>query len=207
MKATTKRTSAAAAASLVIALMAAGCAQLGQVGDILGGALPGQGGDVLAEVQGVDSYDREIRIRTDDGRTADVHYDDNTRVVYQNREYAVTALERGDLVRMRIQETSTGALYTDLVEVEQSAGERQDSGFPTSSRVERMEGNVSWIDYQSDQFLLDSRNNGDIMVNLPANPPSDMVRDFRNLDRNDYVRVEVEWLNDRHVELVAFDWR
>lgn len=207
MKASMNRKSVAAAATLIVALSAAGCAQLGQVGDILGGALPGQGGDVLAEVQAVDDRDREIRIRTDDGRTADVGYDENTRVVYQNREYPVTALERGDLVRMRVQETTTGALYTDLVEVEQSAQERQDGGFPAGSSVDRMEGSVSWIDYDTDQFLLDSRDNGDVMVNLPPNPPSDMVRDFRNLDRNDYVRVQVEWLNQRQVELVAFEWR
>lgn len=207
MKALMNRKGVAAAAMLIVALSGAGCAQLGQVGDILGGALPGQGGDVLAEVQAVDDRDREIRIRTDDGQTADVGYDQNTRVVYQNREYPVTALERGDLVRMRVQETATGALYTDLVEVEQSAQERQDGGFPASSSADRMEGSVSWIDYDTDQFLLDSRDNGDVMVNLPPNPPSDMMRDFRNLDRNDYVRVEVEWLNQQQVELVAFDWR
>lgn len=208
MKASMNRKGVAAAATLIVAFSAAGCAQLGQVADIFGGALPGQGGEVLAEVQEVDDREREIRIRTDDGRTADVRYDGDTRVVYQNREYPVTALERGDLVRMRIEETTTGALYTDLVEVEQSAQERQQGGgFPAGSSVERMEGSVSWIDYDTDQFLLDSRDNGDVMVNLPPNPPSDMVRDFRNLDRNDYVRVEVEWLNQQQVQLVAFDWR
>lgn len=194
--------SRATTATLIIALAGTGCAQMGDFGDILGGALPGQGGDLRAEVQSVDTRDREIHVRTDDGRSADVLYDDRTRVVYRNQDYAVTALERGDLVRMRVEETRTGALYTDLVEVEQSASERPDSG-----SEQRMEGSVTWIDDGSGQFLLDTRSEGDVMVNLPRNPPSDMVRDFRNLDRNDYVRVEVRWISQRQVELVRFGWR
>lgn len=192
----------AVTATLIIALAGTGCAQMGEFEDILGGALPGQGGDLRAEVQSVDTRDREIHVRTDDGRSADVLYDEGTRVVYRNQEYSVRALERGDLVRMRVEETRTGALYTDLVEVEQSVSERQDSG-----SAQRMEGSVTWIDDASGQFLLDPRNEGEVMVNLPSNPPSDMVRDFRNLDRNDYVRLEVRWISQRQVELVRFGWR
>ncbi len=202
MKASIGTKSRAVTATLIVALAGTGCAQMGDVGDILGGALPGQGGDLRAEVQSVDTRDREIHVRTDDGRSADVLYDDRTRVVYRNQDYAVTALERGDLVRMRVEETRGGALYTDLVEVEQSVSERQDSG-----SAQRMEGSVTWIDDGSGQFLLDTRSEGDVMVNLPRNPPSDMVRDFRNLDRNDYVRVEVRWISQRQVELVRFGWR
>lgn len=202
MKASIGTKSRAVTATLIVALAGTGCAQMGDVGDILGGALPGQGGDLRAEVQSVDTRDREIQVRTDDGRSADVLYDERTRVVYRNQDYAVTALERGDLVRMRVEETRGGALYTDLVEVEQSVSERQDSG-----SAQRMEGSVTWIDDGSGQFLLDTRSEGDVMVNLPRNPPSDMVRDFRNLDRNDYVRVEVRWISQRQVELVRFGWR
>lgn len=207
MKVSIGTKSRAATATLVIALAGTGCAQMGGFEDILGGALPGQGGDLRAEVQSVDTRDREIQVRTDDGRSADVLYDDRTRVVYRDQEYPVRALERGDLVRMRVEETRTGALYTDLVEVEQSVGERQESDFPSGSSAQRMEGSVTWIDDGNGQFLLDTRSEGDVMVNLPRNPPSEMVRDFRNLDRNDYVRVEVRWISQRQAELVRFGWR
>lgn len=202
MKASIGTKGRAVTATLMLALAGTGCAQMGGFEDILGGGLPGQGGDLRAEVQSVDTRDREIHVRTDDGRSAAVLYDERTRVVYRNQDYSVTALERGDLVRMRVEETRTGTLYTDLVEVERSVSEGQDSG---SAR--RMEGSVTWIDDASGQFLLDTRNEGDVMVNLPNNPPSDMVRDFRNLDRNDYVRVEVRWISQRQVELVRFGWR
>lgn len=207
MKASMKTKGAALTATLIMALAGAGCAQLGQVGDILGTGTPGQGGDLVAEVESVDSRARAIRVRTEQGRSADVLYDDRTRVVYRNEEYPVSALERGDLVRMRVQETRTGDLYTDLVEVERSVDERQDSSFPAGSSVQRLEGSVSWIDYDAHQFLLRSRDEGDVMVNLPRDAPSAMVRDFRSLDRNDNIRVEARWLTQRQMELVRFGWR
>ena len=100
--------------------------------DTLGGVLnaPGSsdGTAVLnAEVQDNDDVRQILRIRTTDGREAEVRWDAGTDVIYLNNHYSPAALERGDLVQIRIRETSDGELYTDHVLVTES---RQERGIP-----------------------------------------------------------------------------
>src|SRR6266540_2867348 len=75
-----------------------GCHELGHV-DGLGDY--GSSNDIVGEVQNVDTRAWEIEIRTDSGRTSIVRYDNNTQVVYQQRNYSVDNLERGDYVDSR----------------------------------------------------------------------------------------------------------
>lgn len=193
-----------ALASLAAAATLAGCSTLGDLGSILGGA-PGTGSEVRAEIQEVDEWREEIAFETQDRRTGVVSFDERTRVVYQNREYPVTALERGDLVRMRLSETAGGELYTDLIEVEQSADQRTSDPWG-SGQNERLEGNVAWIDQDRGQFLLDLRSGAEVMVNLPQGAPNQMVYEFQRLDRGDYVRIEARPISNQQVEIVRFGW-
>jgi len=107
---------------LIFPLLAfAGCHELGHDG-------PGDYGSVSSsnitgEIQYVDTRALEIEIRADSGRTSVVRYDNNTRVVYQQRNYAVSNLEPGDQVAMRTQDRN-GRLYTDLVTVRDSVQNR-----------------------------------------------------------------------------------
>lgn len=48
-----------------------------------------------------------------------VNYDNRTQVVYNNQGYAVTALEPGDIVNMRISQTGNNQYYTDYIQVTQ----------------------------------------------------------------------------------------
>ncbi|HEU0078166.1 MAG TPA: hypothetical protein VFQ76_10985, partial [Longimicrobiaceae bacterium] len=108
-----------------------GCAgtNLGALGDILGGAMGGAGGQpgqgqMVVEVQGVDTRQQVISVRTQQGQQGNVLFDQNTIVTYQNQQYPVTALERGDVVAMQVQQTQQGQPYVSRIDVQQSVQER-----------------------------------------------------------------------------------
>jgi hypothetical protein len=109
-------------------LAAAGCSgnTLGTLGDILGmpsGAA--QTGQLAAEIRQVDTQQQRIQVRTQDGQSGYVQYDENTVVVYRQQEYAVTALERGDVVTLHVQQDARGNLFTSRIDVQQSVQERR----------------------------------------------------------------------------------
>lgn len=117
----------AAPALMLFAL--AGCSG-GGLGDILGGVLnspSSRGGTATLDVEIVanDTQRQLLQVRTNDGREGVIRWDSGTEVVYNNERYSAAALERGDLVQMRVQETRDGELYTDYVYVTRSAQERR----------------------------------------------------------------------------------
>src|SRR5687768_14587248 len=104
-------------ACALFALTLSGCAGSG-IGDVLGGVLGGgqpagqpESGTVVAEVRSVNTRDQMIRVRTDDGETADIRYDSRTTVSYRDRNYEVDALETGDVVRMDITRNNQNEYY------------------------------------------------------------------------------------------------
>jgi hypothetical protein len=107
---------------------------LGGLGDILGSVMGGAAGtqqgqqqaqQVQAEVQQLDTQRQRVAIRTSQGQTGSVLYDDRTVVVYRQQQYPVTALERGDIVNMQLLQTSQNEIYVARVDVVQSVQERQ----------------------------------------------------------------------------------
>ena len=104
-------------------LLLSGCSELGQIG------FPGDygnwgGSDLVGEVRDVDTRARQIELSTDAGRKFLVKYDNNTRVSYRQRDYAVANLEPGDYVAMRAQQDRDGRYFTDLITVKESVQER-----------------------------------------------------------------------------------
>lgn len=105
---------------------------LGTLGDILGAAT-GQGGggqqqqqqQIQAEIQRVDANDQRVYVRTREGRDGSVRFDQNTAVIYQQQQYPVTALERGDLVNLTVRQISQNELYASRFDVVQSVQDRQ----------------------------------------------------------------------------------
>jgi hypothetical protein len=79
---------------------------LGSIGDIiLGSPSAEQSSDVRGTVSSVDTGARRIDLNVtyvnnlrdnNNGQRGSIYYDNNTRVVYQDRDYNVTDLERGD---------------------------------------------------------------------------------------------------------------
>lgn len=112
---------------VAVLVASAGCASAGVGGT--GGALsaPSEEGataTVSGEILDNDPAAQQLRIRTDDGREGIVRWDTETRVIYKTETYEARALERGDRVQMRIEQTSDGEIYTEYVLVTESAQER-----------------------------------------------------------------------------------
>jgi len=104
-------------------LVSGGCSNLGSIGNILGSVLGQQGSQqqIDAEIQQVDAAGGRIYVRTQDGQTGAVRVDSRTQVVYNNQSYPVTALERGDIVRIHLQQTQNNELYATRIDVLRSA--------------------------------------------------------------------------------------
>src|SRR6185295_1728989 len=99
---------------LAALLLAAGCGStgnggLGSIGDIiLGSPSTTQSSDVKGTVSNVDTSNRRIdlnvsyinNLRNSSGQQGSIYYDNNTRVVYQNNNYNVADLERGDEIEV-----------------------------------------------------------------------------------------------------------
>lgn len=92
-------------AAALLLLAACGTSGLGGLGTILGSPSSTRPSNIQGTVNYVDanagvinldvSYVNNLR-ETQSGQT--IYYDNNTRVVYQGRDYRVTDLERGDQV-------------------------------------------------------------------------------------------------------------
>ncbi len=112
-----------AAATLVLF---AGCSNMGSIGNILGSVLGGMGGQqqqqqLEAEVQSVDANSGRLYVRTRDGQNGTIRVDNNTQVVFNNQRYPITSLERGDIVRIQLQQTQNNELYATRIDVLRSS--------------------------------------------------------------------------------------
>lgn len=179
----------------ILALAFAGCGgnTLGQLGEVLGQAAgvpagSAQTGQLTAEIRAVDTQRRTIQVATQDGQTGSVQYDQNTVVVYQQQQHPVTALERGDIVVMQVQQTQN-ALYTSRIDVQQSVQERQGTGTTTTGSIMQFNGRVTQINHNEGWFVLQSQS-GNVTIMLPYNPPQATLNYFHSLRVNSTVRLE-----------------
>lgn len=93
--------------SVVLLATACGSSTLGDLGSILGSPSASQPSAVTGVVTGVDTSAQRIdlnvtyvnQLRPNSSQsTGSIYYDSNTRVVYGNKNYNVSDLERGDEV-------------------------------------------------------------------------------------------------------------
>jgi len=181
-------------------LAVAGCPELGQLGDL--GDYGSSSTSVVGEVRHVDTRAREIEVRTDRGRTSSIRYDNQTRVTYRQRDYAVSDLEPGDYIAVRTREDRNGRLYTDQITVRESVQDRSGSG--RFNRADRLEGTVEHIDTRRGLFELRGRQDRLVVVTLPYNAPRSVSDRFNRLREGDFVRVEGRFLNPERFELESF---
>jgi exosome complex RNA-binding protein Csl4 len=169
-----------------------GCHELGHV-DGLGDY--GSPNDVVGEVRHVDTRAREIEIRTDSGRTSIIRYDNNTQVVYQQRNYSVDNLERGDYVAARVQRDRNGRDFTDSITVRESVQDRGYSSGGGRGRLDRAEGRVEYVDSRRGTFEIRDQRNRLIVVSVAFNAPRAVTDQFNRLRNGDYVRIEGRSVN------------
>lgn len=188
----------------------AACSTAGTLGDVLGGVLNAPSNSnqqASGTIQGVDTRSQLIFIRQQDGSTVSVAYDSRTQVVYNNQNYAVTALESGDQVRARIiANGNRNSYYTDLIEVTQSVTGNSGGTYngSNSGQVYTVSGNVRSIDTTNGVFTLSTQGNGYLTVSMPYNARSTDVTRFRNLRIGDWVQIQGVYLNETRVELRNF---
>ena len=197
---------AAALALMATTACASGSGGGGSIGDILGGVLGGTGGgnQVSGAVQGVDTRAQQVFLQQSNGQTIALAYDNQTQVVYQNRNYSVTNLERGDQVTARVQSTNNGGYYTDLIQVDQSVSNTGGTVGSASGNVQTLQGTVRQVDRTNGLFTLDVNNRSTIVVSMPYNPNRADVDRFNSLRSGDYVRLYGVFLNESRVELRQF---
>jgi hypothetical protein len=199
---------------LGVGMAAAGCSQLGTLGNVLGGVMQpgvGSGSQVAGTVRYVDTQRQMIQVTTQNGQTGNVYFDNRTQVVYQQQNYSVTALEQGDEVQMQLQQDQQGNYYTSYIQVVRSVqgsggynnnGGYNNGGYNNNSQVQA-EGRVGWIDYQRGQFSLVT-NRGTYTVMMPYNSSAADANQFRNLRQNSYVRVQGQLVSNNQLQLTRF---
>ena len=190
---------------LALATMSA-CSQAGSLGSVLGSVLGGQqggqGGQVSGAIQRVDTRAQQITIQQSNGQAVALGYDRNTKVMYQNQQYAVTALEYGDQVTARVQNANNGAYYTDLVQVDQSVSTT--TGGSSGAQLQTLQRVVRRVDTANGWFLIDANNGVSITVSMPYSPSRTDLQRFQNLRTGDNVRLSGAYLNNSRVELRQF---
>jgi len=185
---------------LVLAVALTGCDELARVGDL--GNYGSLGSDLVGEVEYVDTRAREIEIRTDSGATSVIRYDDQTQVIYQQRNYSVANLEPGDYIAARVQQGRDGRNYTDTITVREGVQDRGNRR--GSARLDRIEGRIESIDERRGTFELRDSRSRLIVVAVPFNAPRSVIDRFNRLRKDDYVRIEGRAAGAERFELESF---
>src|SRR5918911_4326178 len=148
------------------------CSQAGQLGDILGSVLGGGGGNMVSgAVRGVDTRSQQISLEQSNGQAVALAYDNNTKVVYQDRLFSVNSLEYGDQVNARVQQMQNGGYYVDSVVVTQPVNGSTTTN-TGSGNVQSLQGTVRQIDRSNGMFTLDAGGGVLLTVSLPYNANS-----------------------------------
>jgi hypothetical protein len=198
---------AAEMAALAALAACSGAGTLGSVlGSVLGGGATGTSGanQVSGIVQGVDTRSQVIGLQQSSGQSVNILYDNQTQVVFNNQQYPVTSLDRGDQVTARIQSTNSG-YYTDLVQVDQPVQGSASSSAPVATgTVQTVDGTVRQVDQQNGLFSLDVSGGSRVIVSMPSSASRADVNRFQSLRAGDYVRLAGVYLNGSRVELRQF---
>ena len=193
------------AAAAVFATMTA-CANTGGLGGILGSVLGGggQGNQLQGAISGVDSRSQQIGVQQSNGQTVWVRYDNNTQVIYQNQNYPVTALERGDQVVATLQDAGNGSYYASTIQVTQSVSSTGGVYGPNNGSVQTYQGSVRQVDRANGWFTVDEGSVGRITVTLPSGLSQADLNRFGNLRAGDYVRFYGVSAGNGQVQLRQF---
>ena len=163
--------------------------------------------EFVATVERINIGSREIDLRPNDGRTRVVGYSTDTRVMYRGREYPVTQLEAGDVVAMQLKQDSRGNSYTDLIRVQESIRDRDQSRGGTirpGTGIQTVDGRVEQVDFQRSSFEIREQSRERVLVSLPYNARRSDVDHLRALRVGDYVKVEGRFLDRERFELENF---
>lgn len=181
----------------------AACSNMGSLGSVLGSVLGGGGGNqVDGTVQSVDTRNQSLALAQSNGQNVSLQYDNNTRVLYQNRSYSITSLDPGDQVSAYIEQLQNGGYYADSVVVVQPVnGSTTNTG---TANVQSLQGTVREVNRNNAQFSIDAGNGTTLTVTMPYNANAADVNRFNSLRAGDYVRFYGVYVTNSRVELRQF---
>jgi hypothetical protein len=121
-----------------------------------------QPGEIRGEVTALDPARREIRVRTDDGRTRVLVYDrPDTFVTYHGRDYRADQLEAGDLIAFRTRARDGDEVACQLQDPRWLRGRsRESSTTLESSRFNRGRAEASQCRFLTTRGRLMSKTSG-----------------------------------------------
>jgi hypothetical protein len=189
--------------ALAFAAMTA-CSGTGGLGNVLGSVLgggAGQSNQLSGAIYNVDTRSQQIGVQQSNGQTVYVGYDANTQVVYQNQNYPVTALERGDQVVATLQDNGNGGYYVSAIQVTQSVN---NSSGTVNGNVQTFQGTVRQVDRANGWFTVDEGSIGRITVTLPSGLSQADLNRFGSLRAGDYVRFYGTRASNAQVQLRQF---
>lgn len=177
---------------------------LGGLGDVFGGD------SMYGEIRSVDTRRGRIQLREQQGRDRTVRYDNRTRVVYRDRQYPVSSLDRGDQVQVRVEYDRNNTAWAERIDLRSSAraGDRDDRrtdrrGDVWSDRVQRLDGRVQGVDTRRGYFTV-TQGNSRVTVYMPRNARREDIRRFERLRRGERVRADVRAVSRNQAQLVRF---
>ena len=201
--ATVRRFAHRAGATMMFVAMSA-CSGTGGLGNVLGSVLgtgANQGNQLTGAIYNVDTRSQQIGVQQSNGQTVYVGYDANTQVIYQNQNYPVTALERGDQVVATLQDNGNGGYYATAIQVTQSV---TSSTGTTNGSVQTFQGTVRQVDRTNGWFTVDEGSVGRITVTLPSGLSQADLNRFGSLRAGDYVRFYGTRTSNAQVQLRQF---
>ncbi len=163
--------------------------------------------EIFAEIGRVDSRSRQLHLRPENNRDRVVEYSADARVLYRGRDYSIAQLENGDKVSMQLKQDSRGNSYTDLIRVQETVQDRNQSrrgDDGPASRIQTLDGRVEQLDFQRRSFEIRDQSRERVIVSLASNAHSLDEDRFRALRDGDYVRIEGRFLDRQRFELAAF---
>jgi len=148
---------------------------------------------LVGSVEDVDFSRREIYLRTNERQSQVVSYTDETRVIVDGKEAPASRVRTGDLVEVRLQETSSGRAVAEFIRV-------RDSG---RARNETIEGTVERVLSERGVIELRTASGEMTTVYLPQASSDRTEEQFRRMSVGDFVRLEGIWLGDNRFELTG----
>lgn len=175
------------------------------------GGVWGRSATIHGEVRGVDTRRDRIYVsegRGGRGRTYTVHYDRRTRVYDGRRSYPVSALRRGDDVRIRVEYDRRGRAWADRVDLRRGRGWSDRGPWNNGRhadvwRTDRWSGRVVVVDARRNYFTLDRGSSRVVVVRVPSSN-RDLGRRLGRLRRGEKVTIEVRHRGGQDVQLVRF---
>jgi hypothetical protein len=187
----------AIALAAVVAGGAVACAPL----DTLEGGAPAppRASTIEGEVRSVDTHFGRLEIRERDGWTHTVRFDRGLQVIYGQRRYPVTSLERGDVVRLRVAHDRGALPVAERVELRRDVRE-----LSRTVRTARLEGTIAQVDLRGGRFSVQPRSGRAVTVYLPRDVRLGDARRFERLRRGERVTLEVQPRSNTEAVLVRF---